>query len=140
MNPLWRSRKHLDDPTRPVRSMLNVFCDQLISADARRHLNRELRDPQPERLNVRNGDRGRDFDTRAGTIKLAISKLRASTYYPRGSRPRSTDRPGLIVLLRDGDRLPSVVCHRVDTTLHPGRDLDRDRVAEPKASTTSISA
>ena len=36
----------------------------------------------PERTNSRNGYRTRDFDTRAGTIELAIPKLREGSYFP----------------------------------------------------------
>jgi transposase-like protein len=35
-----------------------------------------------ERTNRRNGYRARDFDTRAGTIDLAVPKLRSGSYYP----------------------------------------------------------
>ena len=36
----------------------------------------------PDRVNSRNGYRRRDWDTRAGTIEVAIPKLRQGTYYP----------------------------------------------------------
>src|SRR5207249_6318757 len=35
-----------------------------------------------ERTNRRNGYRARDFDTRAGTIELAVPKLRSGSYFP----------------------------------------------------------
>jgi putative transposase len=36
----------------------------------------------PDRVNSRNGYRRRDWDTRAGTIEVAVPKLRQGTYYP----------------------------------------------------------
>ena len=36
----------------------------------------------PDRTNTRNGYRRRDWDTRAGTIELAIPKLREGSYFP----------------------------------------------------------
>ena len=36
----------------------------------------------PERVNSRNGYRHRDFDTRAGSIDVAIPKLRQGSYFP----------------------------------------------------------
>ena len=36
----------------------------------------------PDRTNRRNGYRGRDFDTRTGTLDLEIPKLRTGTYFP----------------------------------------------------------
>jgi len=35
-----------------------------------------------DRINRRNGYRHRDFDTRAGTLDVAIPKLRQGTYFP----------------------------------------------------------
>src|SRR5258708_28921116 len=36
----------------------------------------------PDRVNSRNGYRRREWDTRAGTVELAIPKLRQGSYYP----------------------------------------------------------
>jgi hypothetical protein len=36
----------------------------------------------PDRVNSRNGYRHREWDTRAGTVELAIPKLRQGSYYP----------------------------------------------------------
>jgi putative transposase len=38
--------------------------------------------PGPERVNVRNGYRHRDSGTRAGTLDVAIPKLRSGSYFP----------------------------------------------------------
>ena len=37
---------------------------------------------QAERVNSRNGYRRREWDTRAGTVELAIPKRRQGSYYP----------------------------------------------------------
>ena len=36
----------------------------------------------PSRLVQRNGDRDRDWETRAGTVELRIPKLRKGSYFP----------------------------------------------------------
>jgi transposase-like protein len=36
----------------------------------------------PDRVNSRNGYRRREWDTRAGTVELAIPKLRQGSYFP----------------------------------------------------------
>ena len=83
MNPLVWLRKHLDEADPDLlRSMLKVFCDELMSADADAACNANYGERTPERLNTRNGYRSREFDTRAGTIELAVPKLRAGSYYP----------------------------------------------------------
>lgn len=42
----------------------------------------------PERVNLRNGYRERDFETRMGTLELAIPKLRKGSYFPCFLEPR----------------------------------------------------
>ena len=50
--------------------------------------------PSPDRVNSANGYRHRDFDTRAGTLDVAIPKLRTGTYFPNWllERRRRTER------------------------------------------------
>ena len=65
-----------------VRSMLQSFVETLMSAEASAVCNAGYTERSPERTNVRNGYRVRDWDTRVGTIELAIPKLRHDSYYP----------------------------------------------------------
>jgi putative transposase len=65
-----------------LRSMLSTFIDALMSADADAVCGAEYGMSSPDRVNVRNGYRHRDFDTRAGTIDVAIPKLRQGSYFP----------------------------------------------------------
>jgi transposase-like protein len=62
-----------------LRSMLSTFINALMSAEADAVCGAPYGQPSPERTNVRNGYRPRDFDTRAGTIEVAIPKLRRGT-------------------------------------------------------------
>jgi putative transposase len=83
MNPESWLRKHLEegDPDL-LRSMLGAFVDQLMSAEANALCNAGYGEVTPERVNSRNGYRTRDFDTRVGTLELAIPKLRSGSYFP----------------------------------------------------------
>lgn len=83
MDPLEWLRQHLAelDPDL-VRSMLATFAEQLMSADAQAVCNAGYGERTPTRTNSRNGYRSRDWDTRVGTIELAIPKLRAGSYFP----------------------------------------------------------
>jgi transposase-like protein len=55
-----------------LRQMLSVFVNALMSAEADAICGAPFGTSSPERTNVRNGYRARDFDTRAGTLDVAI--------------------------------------------------------------------
>ncbi len=65
-----------------LRQMLTTFINTLMSAEADAICGAPYGQVSPERSNVRNGYRHRDFDTRAGTLDLAIPKLREGSYFP----------------------------------------------------------
>ena len=65
-----------------LRSMLTTFINTLMSAEADAICGAPYGMPGPDRVNVRNGYRHRDFDTRAGTLDAAIPKLRSGSYFP----------------------------------------------------------
>ena len=62
--------------------MLATFINALMSAEADAVCGAQYGLPGPERVNIRNGYRHRDLDTRAGTIDVAIPKLRSGSYFP----------------------------------------------------------
>jgi hypothetical protein len=62
-----------------LRGMVRVFAEQLIGADADALCGADYGERSPERVNRRNGYRERAWDTRAGTISLAVPKLREGT-------------------------------------------------------------
>ena len=65
-----------------LRSMLATFVNTLMSAEADAICGAPYGMPGPDRVNVRNGYRHRDFDTRAGTLDVAIPRLRSGSYFP----------------------------------------------------------
>jgi transposase-like protein len=65
-----------------LRDMLSTFIHALMSAEADAICGAPYGTPGPDRVNVRNGYRHREFDTRAGTLDVAIPKLRQGTYFP----------------------------------------------------------
>jgi putative transposase len=65
-----------------LRCLLTTFIDTLMSAEADAVCGAEYGTSSPERVNTRNGYRHRDFDTRAGTLDVAIPKLRQGSYFP----------------------------------------------------------
>src|SRR3954454_1105256 len=65
-----------------LRQMLTTFINALMSAEADAVCGAEYGARSAERTNVRNGYRPREFDTRAGTLEVAIPKLRTGSFFP----------------------------------------------------------
>ncbi|GAT71517.1 transposase [Planomonospora sphaerica] len=65
-----------------LRSMVKTMAEALMSAEADSLCGAAYGERREDRVNRRNGYRKRDWDTRAGTVELAIPKLRSGTYFP----------------------------------------------------------
>jgi transposase-like protein len=65
-----------------MRNLLTTVINALLSAEADAVCGAEYGQPSPERVNSRNGYRHRELDTRAGTIDVAVPKLRQGSYFP----------------------------------------------------------
>jgi hypothetical protein len=62
--------------------MLSSFIQACLSAEANAVCGASYGARSAERTNSRNGYRSRDFDTGAGTVQVAIPKLREGSYFP----------------------------------------------------------
>ena len=88
-------RKHFEaDGGGDLAGMIKVFAYALMPAEADALCAVAYGEVSPGRVNVRNGYRDRDFDTRAGTISLAIPKLRHGSYFPTGWLNRAVGPSG----------------------------------------------
>jgi putative transposase len=65
-----------------LRSMVQTFAEALMGAEADAVCGAAYGEHSGERTNSRNGYRRREWDTRAGSISLAIPKLRRGSYFP----------------------------------------------------------
>jgi putative transposase len=65
-----------------LRAMVKTFAEALMSAEADTACGAPYGQVSDERVNYRNGYRERRWDTRAGTIDLAIPRLRQGSYFP----------------------------------------------------------
>ncbi|GAB3240890.1 IS256 family transposase [Kineosporia babensis] len=65
-----------------LRQMLSAFITTLMGAEVDALCGAGYGIPSSERVNSRNGYRHRDFDTRVGTLDVAIPKVRTGTYFP----------------------------------------------------------
>jgi putative transposase len=73
-----------------LRELLGSFINTLLSAEADAVCGAGYGTVSAERTNRRNGYRHRDFDTRAGTLDVAIPKLRRGSYFPEWLLERRT--------------------------------------------------
>jgi putative transposase len=65
-----------------LRELLATFIHTLMGAEADALCGAGYGQRSPERTNARNGYRHRQFDTRTGSLDLAIPKLRHGSYFP----------------------------------------------------------
>ena len=65
-----------------LRAMVKSFAETLMSAEADALCGAGYGERSEERTNQRNGYRQRDWDTRAGTVELAISAVAAGLVFP----------------------------------------------------------
>jgi transposase-like protein len=83
MDALVWLRKQLETAdTDLLREMVRSFAEGLMGADADAVCGAPYGVTSPERVNRRNGYRIRRWDTRVGSIDLAIPKLRTGSYFP----------------------------------------------------------
>src|SRR3954447_6862341 len=76
-------REHLESASPDVlRAMVKTFAEALMSAEADAVCGAPYGVRSDDRTNQRNGYRAREWDTRAGTVELAIPKLRSGSYFP----------------------------------------------------------
>ena len=83
MDALAWLRKQLDeDGNDLLAEMVREFAQRLMAAEVDALAGAGWGEQSPDRVNHRNGYRPRPFDTRVGTIELAIPKLRRGSYFP----------------------------------------------------------
>ncbi|BDA65286.1 IS256 family transposase [Actinomyces capricornis] len=85
-------REVLDDPglahDEVFRRMLQAGLQDLVDAEAAAVIGAAPYERTEQRTNRRNGKRAKTLDTTAGSIELAIPKLRTGSFYPSLLNPR----------------------------------------------------
>lgn len=96
-------RKRLEEAgTDQLREMVQMFAEALMSAEADGLCGAGYGERSPDRVNHRNGYRTRRWDTRAGSIELAIPKLRSGSYFPDWLlEPRRRSERALIAVVAE---------------------------------------
>ena len=78
----WVRKQVEQADTDLLREMVKLFCERVMGEEADAICGAGYGERSDERVNRRNGYRGRAWDTRAGTIELALPKLREGSYFP----------------------------------------------------------
>ena len=78
----WVRKQVEQADTDLLREMVKLFCERVMSEEADAICGAPYGERSDERTNRRNGYRMRPWDTRTGTIDLAVPKLREGSYFP----------------------------------------------------------
>ncbi|CUU59199.1 Transposase (or an inactivated derivative) [Parafrankia irregularis] len=95
-------------------SMVKAFAEALMSAEADSACGAEYGEISPDRTNRRNGYRTREWDTRAGTLDIAIPKLRTGSYFPEWLLTRRRRAEQALISVVATSYLLGVSTRRVD--------------------------
>ena len=125
-------RKQLEE-TSPdlLRVMVKDFAEALMSVDADTICGADYGERSPERVNRRNGYRERDWDTRVGSIELAVPKLREGSYFPDWLlQPRRRAEQAFVSVIADA-YLAGVSTRRVEKLV---QQLGVERMSKSQVS------
>ncbi len=78
----WVRKQVEQADTDLLREMVKLFCERVMSEEADAICGAPYGERSEERTNRRNGYRARAWDTRTGTMELAVPKLREGSYFP----------------------------------------------------------
>jgi len=84
-----------------LREGIRVLSQALMETEVAGLIGAERHERTGERTTYRNGYRTRTWDTRMGTIELAIPKLRAGTYFPSLLQPRRRAEHALLAVVQE---------------------------------------
>ena len=115
MNGLQEMRKLIAEGDIDIlRTLVKEMAEALMGAEVDALCGASHGERHPERVNRRNGYRERAWDTRSGTIDLALPKLREGSYFPDWLlTPRRRSEQALTAVIADA-YLAGVSTRRVD--------------------------
>jgi putative transposase len=125
-------RKQLEEASPDLlRAMVKDFAEALMGADADAVCGAGYGERSPERVNRRNGYRERDWDTRVGSIELAVPKLREGSYFPDWLlQPRRRAEQAFVSVIADA-YLAGVSTRRVEKLV---QQLGVERMSKSQVS------
>lgn len=84
-----------------LREAVRRFVQELMEEEVSAQIGAKRYERSEERTNYRNGFRLRQWDTRVGTLELAIPKLRVGSYFPSWLEPRRRSEQALVEVVAE---------------------------------------
>ena len=90
-----------DEHADMLRQAVWWLVEQLMEAEVSQRAGAGYGERNPDRLARRKGYRERAWDTRVGSIELAIPKLRQGSYFPSFLEPRQRSEQALVAVVQE---------------------------------------
>jgi putative transposase len=119
-----------DDSTDFLKEALATLLHGLMDAEVNAQAGAAYGERSLERVSQRNGYRDRRWDTRAGTLELAIPRLRTGSYFPTFLEPRRRSEQALLAVIQQA-YVEGVSTRRVDDLV---RALGCDGISKSEVS------
>src|SRR5919205_973235 len=84
-----------------LRAVAEAVLQLPMEADVEGPIGAARHERTAERLNYRNGYRERALDTRLGTLRLRVPKLRQGSYFPPFLEPRRVSEKALVAVIQE---------------------------------------
>src|SRR5829696_7370552 len=113
-----------------LRAAVEAVCAELMEGEVAAQIGAELGERRPDdRMTHRNGYRGREWQTRAGTVELQIPKVRRGSYFPSFLEPRRRSEQALVAVVQQA-YVCGVSTRRVDQLVESlGLRISRSEVS-----------
>ena len=85
----------------PLREMVGFAAQRLMELEVESLRGAAHGERSSDRINHRNGYRGRDWESRAGTVELHIPKLRKGSSFPAFLEPRRMAEKALAAVIQE---------------------------------------
>lgn len=84
-----------------LRESVRTMSQALMELEVEEHLGASRHERTPDRLGQRNGYRGRQWDTRVGTVELEVPRVRDGSYFPSLLEPRRKAERALSAVVQE---------------------------------------
>ncbi len=106
-------KAQMERDTNFLREGVRVLSQALMELEVSEQLGAGRHERTDSRTGYRNGYRNRDWDTRVGTVELAVPKVRDGSYFPSLLEPRKRAERALVAVVQEA-YVQGVSTRRVD--------------------------